>query len=583
MESGGYERGSHAEQVPPPDPRIGGMSANTFPATVYSSTVYSDTAFDPAARAKPSAADFQTTALFRDSLERDIPGSWSDNRLRQVEHFRSVPYIAIRAVMDLVGGSTFQLLRKRRKPKGKTTFGPGVVAKSTPQTQQQGRDEDYTPFEDYDHPLSGLMRRPNPNESMGEFAARIVLQNRLTGIGPVWKIGSKSNPAKPVQLWALRTPFMYPLYQVSDQYPHGAWRVNPYRTPGWAGILPVGLGAAGAVIPGEDVARFIDPHPIIDWDGWSPLTAGAVQLDVFDAVEESRKSAMDRGLSLDTVIVAPGMSPEAVNRLREGLEARHMGAAKSRRVAVLAPELGLADKFNVQTISATPRDMDYQQGWEQALKFVLALFGVPPIIAGLGEAGSYAAGYAARQQFYDRQEDYLGRLATWMDREFCDPWESYPDEFMVRIKPRPIDDKEMSEKKHARQCQVGTITYNESRMKDDLPPVAGGDMPVSVYVAKAQAEAMPQPDPMAAMGGGEGEEKPGEPGAGEKSGPPRPANRMGAGSLPPRAKAMGELAGSAGGFLVPPTMGRLRKRKGRKRGVRAVVARVLKSLEEGGE
>ncbi len=557
--------------------------SNTFPATIYSSTVYSDLQFDPAARAKPGKADFVTAAAFRDTLERNAPGSWSDNRLRQVEHFRSVPYIAIRAIMDLVGGASYQLLRRNRKPKGKTTFGPNVVAKSANKGQSQGRDEDYTPFEDYDHPLSQLIRKPNPNESMGEFAARVVLQNRLTGVGPVWKIGSEANPAKPVQLWALRTPFLYPLYQVTSQYPRGAWRINPYRSPGWMGMLPAGLGAAGAVIPGEDVARFIDPHPIIDWDGWSPLTAGAVQLDVFDAVEVSRKSAMDRGLNLDTVIIAPGLSPENAERLKEKMESRHMGADKARRLGILSPEIGVSDKFDIRTISSTPKEMDYAQGWSQTLEFVLALFGVPKIIAGLGDSGSYAEGFAARQQFYDRQEDYLNRMAVWMDREFCDPWETYPDEFILRIKPRPINDHELTEKVHQRQCSNGTITYNESRAKDDLDPVEGGDVPVSVYVAMKEQELaaqqqqaqQPQPDQgggledmVAALGGGE-------------PGPPRPKNEMGRGSLAPRpgvAKAMSSLTLADGGALVgPPQMGLRRKRK--RRGVRAVVAKVLKSLE----
>ncbi|HVL11776.1 MAG TPA: hypothetical protein VM529_04390, partial [Gemmata sp.] len=61
-------------------------------------------------------------------------------------------------------------------------------------------------------------------------------------------------------------------------------------------------------------------------------------------------------------------------------------------------------------------------------------------------------------------------------------------------------------------------------------------------------------------------------------GPPRPDNPQGEGSLAPR-KAMSALSDSSGGALVrPPQQGR---RMRRRKGVRAVVARVLKSLESG--
>jgi hypothetical protein len=61
-------------------------------------------------------------------------------------------------------------------------------------------------------------------------------------------------------------------------------------------------------------------------------------------------------------------------------------------------------------------------------------------------------------------------------------------------------------------------------------------------------------------------------------GPPRPENPQAEGSLAPR-KAMSALTDSAGGALVrPPQQGR---RMRRRKGVRAVVARVLKSLESG--
>ena len=255
--------------------------------------------------------------------------------------------------------------------------------------------------------------------------------------------------------------------------------------------------------------------------------------------------------------------------MQASLENRHMGADKARRAAVFAPETGM-DKFNIQTLGAAAKDMDYPTGWEQGLKFVLALFGVPPIVAGLGSAGSYAEAYAARQQFYDRQEDYLNRLAVWFDRAFLNPWEEFEGELTLKIKPKPIDDKELREKQY--EADKDILTVNQRHALRDRPPVEGGDVPAELYSQWLAKRIMPEPepDPAAMLGGAQ----PGGELPDQENGPPRPDNPQGEGSLAPR-KAMSAILDSAGGALVRPAQrGRKRRR------VRAVVSRVLKSLED---
>lgn len=470
---------------------------------VYSSTVYSEGIFAPDARARPSEADFLQAGAYWNLLRKDPPAQATDNRWRQVDKYRSVPYIAIQRIMSLVGGAHYDLLVKK-PPTFRTTFGPGnSVAKATPTGTQHGRDEDYLPFDgDDDHPLAKLCREPNPNESMGEMVAKVVLQNRLTGVGPVWAVPNEFG--KPVECWPLKTPFMYPLFQMNAQYPNGAWRVNPYRSPGWMGVLPTGLGSGGALIPGEDVKRFLDPHPVLDWDGWSAITAGATNLDTFESVEVARKSSLDNGLQLQTVITVPGANPDQADRLRQSLMDKNGGVTNAfKPLVITTPITGDADKPTVTTVSTTPDKMAFESGWVQNRDFILALFGVPPSIAGFLEDSTYANSYAAQQQFYNLQENYLHRLSVWFTRCFCRPWSSFPGEFVLNIKPKPIDDKDLKEKQHARQCQVGTITLNESRAKDDMPPLPyGGDL-LPVALAKQQQAAMPQPDAAGEMPGDE--------------------------------------------------------------------------------
>jgi phage portal protein BeeE len=443
------------------------------------------------ARSSPDEGQRSTGYALLETLRRDPPGAWATNRWEQVQHYNDVIYIAIRRIMDLVGGSSFEIYRRKRQKTNKTTFSKSVVT-----SQTQGRDEDYIPFQDRDHPLHKLITRPNPVDTFGEIASKIVLQNRLTGVGPLWSVPNAAG--KPVELWPLRTPMMLPLWQWTKQYPRGAWRVVPYSNAGWSSALPLGMGVSGAILPAEEVVRFMDPHPLIDWDGFSPLTAGAKQLDVLQAIDESRKNAMDNGLQLDAVLMVPGGNQDQLDRFATKMTEKLGGSRNSRKFAAVATpnSMGTGDKPDLKTISSSPRDMDYSQGWEQMTKFALALFGVPATVAGLTMASSYSEQYAARQQFHDSQADYLGRLGVWLTKVLCRPWERFADEYVIKIKPRPINDNDLREKQFQRQLQSDLITYNEARAKDDLDPVEGGDVPVSLYVKMKEQELMPpQPSP----------------------------------------------------------------------------------------
>lgn len=524
-------------------------------------------------------------AAYLSLLRKDPPGQSTANRLGQASHFNGVVSIAIKARMDLMGSCSFQVLKKRKSSKGKSTFGPrGTVAKSIGSTQNQGRDEDYVPVDDLDFPLARMMSRPNPNETQGELAAKLVLQNCLTGVGPMWAVPNATG--RPVELWSLKTPLIYPLWQNSHQYPNGAWRVQPYSPGGWAGSMPMGLGATGAIIPGEEVKRFLEPHPLIDWDGYSPLTAGAVELDVLRSIDESRKSAMDNGLQLDAVLVAPGMDEGGLQRFVDNMTERHGGSKNARKFGAIAPPAGLTDKATLQTFGSSAKDMDYSQGWEQYVKFALALFGVPASVAGLATTTSYSELYAALRQFHHRSGQYIGRFEAWYTKVLAWPWCSFTDEYLVRIKLPSLEDPDATpENVHKRQLQYDTITLNESRAKDDLDPVEGGDVPVSIYneTLKAKLAPKPEPGPSVPVSPGEQTGTTGTPTGGPLAGAvPTPENAAAEGTGLPVVKKANDaattLVGSDGGFLVPDGGDAKRAiRRIVRRASRKALKRVLKS------
>ena len=119
------------------------------------------------------------------------------------------------------------------------------------------------------------------------------------------------------------------------------------------------------------------------------------------------------------------------------------------------------------------------------------------------------------------------------------------------------------------------LTYNEARIKDDLEPVEGGDVPVSIYLKMQESKLTPQQPPqMPGMPTGDANKPAGGPLSG---GVPKPENRPAEGTgLPVVNKAepcgMNGLAGSQGGFY--PT------RKLARRRARRIVRKALESIED---
>ncbi len=496
-------------------------------------------------RVTPDPAQRKQAAGFLALQRAAPPAQATANRYAQANSFHGVAYIAIRKRMGLIGSCSYQLLKRRKADRKRTTFGPGgTVSKSLPGSQRQGQDEDYVPVDDLDFAPARMLHEPNQNETMGELAAKLALQTSLTGVGPLWCVPNAAG--KPTELWSLKTPFMYPFAGHGRGWPDADWRITP---PAHGGSLPYGM-SAGCVLPGSEVKRFIDPHPMVDWDGYSPFTAGAVELDVLRSIDKSRKSAMDNGLQLDAVLIAPGMDQGAMDKIAAAMEARHAGAENARKFAAIAPPPGMTDKATLQTFGASAKDMDYSQGWEQYVKFVLALFDVPPAAAGLVQASSYSELYAALRQYHYQQGMYIGRFEAWLTRVVARPWCSYTGEYLARVTLPPLDDPDATpEGVFKRQLDHDLLTYNQALAKDNNPPVPGGDVPVSVYLETLKAKLAPKPEPQPAP--------PGNPAPG-KGGPlagavPTPDNPAAEGTgLPKVAKAMSELSGPDGGFLVPP-------------------------------
>lgn len=86
----------------------------------------------------------------------------------------------------------------------------------------------------------------------------------------------------------------------------------------------------GATIPANEMKKLQTPHPLICWDGYSPLTTCGIQFDVLEAIDRSRHAAFINGTQFDWIITVPGATPDVLARIRAQLVSEHGGPDKAR-------------------------------------------------------------------------------------------------------------------------------------------------------------------------------------------------------------------------------------------------------------
>lgn len=533
------------------------------------------------ARRDPKQNGFAAGTLqLVDQLRRDAPGQQTGNRLEQSQHDRGVIYIAIRAIMDAMYSSTIQLNKKhqryhqtslRRLEKGRAEgefiksletldreYQPRFDAarrkgtdsflalsreydskfdrlevfhfKALPTAHAQSQDEQFRPFDDPDHSLVKLLDTPNRTETFNELLAQLVLQYQLTGQGLLWANGD--NIGIPRELYVLPTALCYAQPPMPD-YPEGWWRVTQYYPMGGFGILPSPLSGGGAPVDGRDVFVFKNPHPLWRFDAYSPLDAGAIQLDILESIDQARWTAMDMGLTPDMILLAPGVNQDQLDAYLERLKHTNIGKRNHRKVMAIGGDQG-DSKFDVKFPSTTAKDMDFSGGWDQMTAFALALFGVPKSVAGLATTGSYAELYAAIKQFHTLTlRPLVARLGAWLTRHLARIW---GDDLAIQLDLPTIDDQQLQEQQLGTDLAHDGVTYNEYRAIRGRKPVPGGDVLCSVYVQLQQSKAQQsqqaaQPQPAAPGGGDQQPPNAGDPNSSSPNGfsasPPQAAAAVG--------------------------------------------------------
>ncbi|MCA3645225.1 MAG: phage portal protein [Methylobacterium sp.] len=254
-----------------------------------------------------------------------------------------------------------------------------------------------------DHALEKLLDRPNPRESGISLLDGVFTHLLLFGNAYLHLL--TDGETAPLEIHALRPD-----------------RVRVVAGPdGWPRGYEYSLGAARSLIAIEPeglqpILHLRLADPLDDHQGYAPLCAAQVPLEMHEAASRWNKALLDNSARPSGALVYA--SPENLtdlqfDRLKAELEQAFSGQSNAGRPILL--EGGLDWK----PLALTPKDMDFQEARNGAAREIALAFGVPPLLLGLPGDNTYS-NYAEANRAFWRQtivplvRRVSGAMAQWL-------------------------------------------------------------------------------------------------------------------------------------------------------------------------
>jgi 2'-5' RNA ligase len=400
-------------------------------------------------------------------LRRDFPGQSMDDRYAQVDRYRGAVYIAVKAIMNGMSGASCKLLKRSKRPTSK-----GLQLKSLQANPESWSDEwEPLPFE---HAACQLFRHVNSQQTFDAFLAEYVMMWELTGRVFVWTVPGERY-GKPCEMWIVRTPFIQPIYSAATtEYPFGAWQVTLPMPMTFA--LP---NVGNIIIDNREIVQHRQPHPRWWWDGMSPVAGGGQELDSLDQINWARKNAMEKGVTLDTLVTIDGATEQSLQQLASKWTNEFTNQMKGQRVAFSS-----GSGASVQNLSVAPKDMSFEAGYDQLTKFALALFAVPHPIVSLVDAGSYAQLYASLMQFNVLTLLPLAKsISEHLTKHLIAPW--WGDDIKLVIELPSVQSPDDKAREISRDVNI--LTVNQRLKMGNYSPIGEeGDVPETIFIQRMQ-------------------------------------------------------------------------------------------------
>lgn len=210
--------------------------------------------------------------------------------------------------------------------------------------------------------------------------------------------------------------------------------------------------------------------------GLSTLTYGRHTFGLAQALERSAGGLFKNGMTPSVLIsFKEWLEPQQREDVRQALAEKYVGAVNSGRPFVA--EGGQS----VTPLSFKPEDAQMIQSRALSVEDVCRFFGVPPFMIGHTEKStSWGTGLEQQtlgfQKFTLRRR--LSRIEQAMRKQLLTP-QDRADGITIEFSLDGLlrGDSKARAEFYQRMTQMGAMTINEVRQLENLPPVAGGDVP----------------------------------------------------------------------------------------------------------
>lgn len=317
----------------------------------------------------------------------------------------------------------------------------------------------------HDHALITLLEKPNPLQARASFIEALIAYRLISG--NTYIEGVSASPTKPpLELWPVRPDKM-------KVVPNARGFVGKYV------FEANGMSREWLV----DQVDFKSPichwktfNPINDWYGLSPLQAALLSLDSNNAGKRWNLSLLQHSatpsgvLQFKTSDANPRgeLTDDQYKRIKNEFENGYTGSRNAGKPLLL--EGGLV----WQSMSLSPKDMDFVNSNEVSATDIALAFGVPPELLGLGEK-TYSNYQEAKGALYTEtilplMDSLRDMLNMWLVPAFGEGL--YLDYDRDDIEALYFIRKE----KYASLQPVTFLTINEKREAVGFEEIEGGDV-----------------------------------------------------------------------------------------------------------
>lgn len=235
-----------------------------------------------------------------------------------------------------------------------------------------------------EHPALTLLARPNGAMTGADFLETLYGQLLLSGNAYVEAVAAGGRGSERAAELHLLRPDRVSVVTGAD---------------GWPSAYDYRAGTRARQIALDGLLHLKLFHPLDDHEGFAPLAAAQVALDLHNAAGRWNKALLDNSARPSGALVyqpkeGGNLSADQYQRLKTELDEGYSGPMRAGRPLLL--EGGLDWK----SMGLSPKDMDFVEAKNGAARDIALAFGVPPMLLGIPGDNTYANYQEANRAFY---------------------------------------------------------------------------------------------------------------------------------------------------------------------------------------